>query len=230
MLLLMKAIILSAGKGSRLYPLTKVIPKSLVLVRNKPILEHIIERLPKRISEIIIVTGYRGDKIKQYVSDHQNGKNITVVEQGKIGGTWGALLSAKEMLEDNEYFLVLNGDDIYKTDDMEKFLVNKILYGTNTRMMPKAYHNTLLDNQGYFSGFNHQQEPLSPIRATAGLYTLKKEILDLKPVSVGGDEYGIPQTLMYHKDTYPAKIVELEQWIPINQEDDLRKAEKDLRE
>ena len=68
----MKAIILAAGLGSRLMPLTKEMPKSMLKVGGKPILEWIVENLKScGIHEIFIVTGYKQDKIKEYFGDTQ---------------------------------------------------------------------------------------------------------------------------------------------------------------
>ena len=222
----MKVIILTAGKGSRLYPLTENKPKSLVLIKNKPILEYIIENLPDELDEIILITEYKEQKIRDYVKRLKINKKMQLIKQGELGGTWGAIISAKNIIRDGEYFVTLNGDDIYDKEDIRKFITNKILYGVSKSLMPKAYYDTTVSKQGNLEGFKHQKEPLSLINATAGIYTLNKEILNLESISVGGNEHGIPQTLLKNKENYPAKIIEINNWIQINTKEDLKKAER----
>jgi MurNAc alpha-1-phosphate uridylyltransferase len=61
-----KAIILAAGKGSRLAPLTDTIPKPMVLIAGKPIIEHTLENIYTQVDEIIIVVKYLSKKISDY--------------------------------------------------------------------------------------------------------------------------------------------------------------------
>ena len=68
----MQAVILAAGLGTRLRPLTDNKPKPMVEVKGKPIIAHNIERLPETISEIIVVLGYMGEKISDYLDAHES--------------------------------------------------------------------------------------------------------------------------------------------------------------
>ena len=77
----MKAIVLAAGEGRRMRPLTENIPKPLLQIQDRPLIEHIVERLPEEVDELIIVVGYLGEMIKQYCSDNFLGRPITYVEQ-----------------------------------------------------------------------------------------------------------------------------------------------------
>ncbi|MEJ2277755.1 MAG: nucleotidyltransferase family protein [Candidatus Lokiarchaeota archaeon] len=90
----MKAIILAAGKGTRLRPLTNKYQKTMVPVHGKPLIEYIIEGLIYAgFKEIIIVVGYQKEQIKQYFNDGKKWNiEISYVEQKKLNGTGGALL------------------------------------------------------------------------------------------------------------------------------------------
>jgi len=79
----MQAIILAAGKGTRLRPLTHKIPKTLVSVAGKPILEHTLQALPPQIKEVVLVVGYKGDHIKRHLGDTHAGRKIIYVQQTK---------------------------------------------------------------------------------------------------------------------------------------------------
>src|SRR3984885_8037211 len=107
----MKVIILAAGKGNRLLPLTEHIPKPLISIADKPIIDRIFQSLPDEINQVIIVVEHLKDKIRVHVGEDFYEKKVSYVEQISMRGTFGALLSAKSLLYPDERFLVLNGDD-----------------------------------------------------------------------------------------------------------------------
>ena len=76
----MKAIILAAGKGTRLHPITERMPKCLIPVDDKAILEHMLERLTKnKIDKIVMVVGFEENQIKQYFGDSFNNVKISQI-------------------------------------------------------------------------------------------------------------------------------------------------------
>ncbi|ATU09261.1 bifunctional sugar-1-phosphate nucleotidylyltransferase/acetyltransferase [Methanohalophilus portucalensis] len=106
----MKAVILAAGQGTRMRPLTDRRPKVMLPIGNKPILEHIIdEAMAAGIREFVIVTGYMEDCIKDYFGDgSQKNVSIDYVLQEEQNGTGHAIGCAEEYVDDR--FIVLNGD------------------------------------------------------------------------------------------------------------------------
>ena len=121
----MRALILAAGKGSRLGPYTKHIPKPMIEIDNKPILQHNIELCRKSgISDIFINLHYLPDKISKYFGDGSKfDVNITYNYESDLLGTAGALLEfKKEFL--NEPFFVLYGDNYSNFDLNELKLHN----------------------------------------------------------------------------------------------------------
>jgi mannose-1-phosphate guanylyltransferase/phosphomannomutase len=117
----MKAVVLAGGKGMRMRPLTNEIPKPLLLVKNRPILEHTLNYLSKYgIKEVIITLGYKGEVIKKKIGDGSRfGLNITYSMEKDEMGTAGCLLSIKKDL--NETFVLIGGDNITKMD-LNKFI------------------------------------------------------------------------------------------------------------
>jgi len=109
----MKCVILAAGEGKRLRPLTSTKPKSIIPIANKPILQHIIENLRcVNIKDIIIVIGYHSEKIENYFGSGEKYKvNIEYVKQYEQLGTGNALLYTKDFV--NEQFILLHGDIIF---------------------------------------------------------------------------------------------------------------------
>jgi len=107
----MQIVILCGGKATRLYPLTKKIPKSMMRFEGKPFLEQQLDLLKKnRIFDIVLCVGYKAEQIKKYFGD---GKNFGVEikyssDKKRLLGTGGALKKAENLLEDS--FLVMWGD------------------------------------------------------------------------------------------------------------------------
>lgn len=116
-----KAIILAGGKGERLYPLTRDIPKPLIQIGGKPIIEHQIQLLKEQgIKEIWILLGYLGDKIRDYLKDGRKwDAEICYEQEKKPLGTAGALLQMKDKI--GEDFLVLSGD-VMLGFDFQRFM------------------------------------------------------------------------------------------------------------
>lgn len=111
----MQAVILAAGEGTRLRPLTGGKPKAMIPVANRPIIEHVIDALlANGIRDIVVVVGYR----REYVQRFLNGLDIpvTVVVQEKQLGTAHALRAAAPEISDD--FLVLPGDNYIDADSI----------------------------------------------------------------------------------------------------------------
>jgi UDP-N-acetylglucosamine diphosphorylase / glucose-1-phosphate thymidylyltransferase / UDP-N-acetylgalactosamine diphosphorylase / glucosamine-1-phosphate N-acetyltransferase / galactosamine-1-phosphate N-acetyltransferase len=118
----MKALILAAGKGTRMKELTVNTPKPLLKAADKPILEHILNKLKKiGIKDIVIVVGYLKEQIIDYFGNGNNfGVNISYINQIEQNGTGAAvLLGEKELKTDT--FIMLNGDVWIETEDYLNF-------------------------------------------------------------------------------------------------------------
>jgi NDP-sugar pyrophosphorylase family protein len=107
----MKAIILSAGFGTRLSPYTDTLPKALIPYKKIPMINLQIERLKKEgIDEIVVNTHHHSEKLEDYFSKKNFGIKISLIRENKILGTGGGILNAREYFKDEEYFLVMNVD------------------------------------------------------------------------------------------------------------------------
>ena len=114
----MKVVILCGGRGTRLAEETKIIPKPLVKVGNKPILLHIINYYKKfGIKNFIIATGYKGILIKKYFEKKKFKKlNIQIIDTGLNTLTGGRLLRLKKYLFDQQNFMLTYGDGLSDVD------------------------------------------------------------------------------------------------------------------
>ncbi len=108
----MKAVILAAGKGTRLSPLTHNRPKQMLTLAGKPLLAHILDELNKvGITDIIIVIGFKGDMIKDYIKDLHLQVSINFIEQNDQKGTGHATSIVGDEIG-GKPFLLINGDII----------------------------------------------------------------------------------------------------------------------
>lgn len=107
----MKAMILAAGRGSRMMPLTANTPKPLLKVNGKPLIQHLIEMLAESgITELVINHSYLGEKIEQAMGDgSQLGVNIQYSPEKSLLGTGGGIVNALPLLGD-EAFVLVNSD------------------------------------------------------------------------------------------------------------------------
>lgn len=116
----MKAVVLAAGKGERLWPLTENRPKPMIPVANRPILEHVVEALETAgIDEVVLVVGSNRERVQSHFQDGQEWElDISYVVQEQQLGTGHALLQAEAQI--GESFIALNGDRIIDAELIER--------------------------------------------------------------------------------------------------------------
>jgi NDP-sugar pyrophosphorylase family protein len=106
-----KAMILAAGFGTRLQPLTDSIPKALVPFKNGTMISYQIEKLKTAgIKEIVVNAHHYSERLIKYFQENDFGVKVDVIAEKEILGTGGGVLNAKEYLQTEEHFLVLNVD------------------------------------------------------------------------------------------------------------------------
>jgi NDP-sugar pyrophosphorylase family protein len=119
----MKALILAAGKGHRVRPLTDDVNKCMLLLNGQPILERVIKNCCQmtNIDEIFIVVGYRAEDIVNYFGITYNGTKISYVIQREQKGLVDAIMCARSKIGDDDFFLLL-GDEIVIGSEYEKLI------------------------------------------------------------------------------------------------------------
>lgn len=180
----MKAVIMAGGEGSRLRPLTCDLPKPMVPVMNKPIMEHTIELLKSHgITDIAITLMYLPQKIKDYFGDGSNfGVNLHYFTEDTPLGTAGSVKNADEFLDDT--FVVISGDgltDMNLTKAIEfhrarKSLATLILCKVD---VPLEYGVVVMDEDGLITRFLEKPSWSEVFSDTAntGTYILEPEAL-----------------------------------------------------
>jgi glucose-1-phosphate thymidylyltransferase len=135
----MKAIIPVAGIGTRLRPHTHTIPKALVPVAGKPIVGHILEELaPLGVREIVLVTGYMGDRVKEYVGAAYPDLDVCCVDQEERLGLGHAIYLTKECMDGGPVLIVL-GDTVVTADYSALAAGNRTLIGVKEVDDPQRF-------------------------------------------------------------------------------------------
>ncbi len=117
----MKAVILAAGKGSRLMPLTTSVPKSLILINGVPLLERMLKQLKEvGIMDVVVVVHHLKGEIMNYCSGSPFGMNVTCVEQEEMKGTADAVLCAESHVVGR--FLCIAVDSFFETSLLNELI------------------------------------------------------------------------------------------------------------
>ncbi|MDD2643145.1 MAG: sugar phosphate nucleotidyltransferase [Methanobacteriaceae archaeon] len=137
----MKAIILSAGEGTRMRPLTLTKPKTMLPVAGKPIMQYNIEILRDNgIKDILLIVGYKEDIVKNYFKDGKEfGVNISYKTQTNLAGTANAIGYGEDFINDS--VIVLNGDLILNNDIIEELISKYNESEVDTLMVLKEVNN-----------------------------------------------------------------------------------------
>jgi len=150
----MKAVILAAGKGTRMKEITQSIPKPMVLIKDKPMLEYIITYLKNAgFTDFIIVVGYMQSVVRDYFKDGSSlGVNISYIEQKEQNGTGAALHLAKDSLSDEPFFFTFGDIIIPQQNYIEMLDFYKrsgcdVLLGLNTTDDPYRGAAVYIDNE-----------------------------------------------------------------------------------
>jgi len=218
-----QALLMAAGRGKRLQPLTDDRPKPMIEVGGRPILEWTIEALPHSIEEVLIVVGYFKEQIINHFGDEWQGRRIKYVEQKELKGTGHVIHIAAPLLD--ERFMVLNGDDLYVREDLERLAVRPLsILGLHVENNGR-FGLLSIGNNGCLSGASDDKPQGTSGMINIGAYVLDKNFLDYDLVPIGdGSEFGLPQTMGVMALDRNIHIVEATAWLPIGFPEDIEKA------
>ncbi|RLG91115.1 MAG: nucleotidyltransferase [Thermoprotei archaeon] len=181
----MMAVILAGGFGKRLRPYTEEIPKPLVNVADKPILEWQIEWLKRYgFNEFVLLVGYRKEKIIEHIgSGGRLGVKVTYVVEDEPLGTGGAIKNAEHILSKEEKFLVLNGDILTNLNPLklfEKLDENPEFVAVIASIPLPSPYGVLEIKDSKVTGFVEKPR-LKDYWINAGIYAMKPEALRYFP-------------------------------------------------
>jgi len=192
----MKIVMPPAGRGERLGPLTDKIPKPLIEVAGRPIIEHILDLLIKLPdAKVGIVVGHLGDQIVKRLGSEYRGIKISYIFQEQILGTGHATLLARKFIGSDPFVLYLA--DTYIVDDLQKITKNLTKGKSNRIVVSRVSKNTAL---------NSGQVILS---AGKVVDIVEKPVNLLSDVVASGMYYFYPQILQYLQLLSDGKPLEL---------------------
>jgi len=223
----MHALILAAGDGKRLMPLTAECPKPMVLLNGRPLLEYVLDELPDEVSGIILIVGYRNEKIKAHFGGSYKGKPITYIEQKERLGTAHAVQTARPLI--HEKFLLLNGDDIGDKSSFEKGIQYEYCLFVAEHDDPKRFGVVEINEDGTLKSIVEKPEHPATNIVSTGTMVLSPGIFDIPLVRHQNGEHYIVDSLAGIKKEHPIRVLPQKSWITVTYPEDIKKTEKILK-
>ena len=235
----MKAVVLAAGEGVRLQPITSTRPKHLIKVGGKPILEHCLNVLKAAgIDDITVVVHFMGDTIRQYFGDGQRfGLKIGYVEQEAVLGTGNALSVVESHVKED--FVVAYGDLLFTAKALKKVIDTfqsekpAVSMAVVQVEKPENYGIVELENERFVKRIIEKpsREEAPTTLANAGVYVFSPEIFDkIKETSASvRGEWEIPDAIsLLLKEEKKVVAVEIprDDWLDIGRPWDLLEANR----
>jgi len=234
----MKAVVLAAGEGVRLQPITLTRPKHMIKIGGKPLLEHCLNALKASgINEILIITHYMGKVIREYFGNGENfGLKIEYTEQKAVLGTGNAVSAAEPFVDDT--FLLVYGDLLFSKEAVSRVLnvhrkekASSVVMAVVPVEIPENYGMVELDDEGKVKKLveKPRRGEASTNLANAGIYVFSTEIFEKireTSASVRGEweiTDAISLLIKEKKNVLAAKIPK-EEWMDIGRPWDLLEA------
>ncbi len=171
----MKCVILAAGEGKRMHPLTYTRPKVMLPIVNRPVLElNLLKLIDAGITEFIFVVGYKSEMVRNYFGDGKKWDvKISYVNQGKPIGTGHAVQIVESFIDSD--FIVLCGDTVFSKKDIKKIVAKKNSMGLFKVKNPENYGVVKTDKDKVIKIYEKMKDPFSDM-INAGIYHFDKNI------------------------------------------------------
>jgi NDP-sugar pyrophosphorylase family protein len=224
----MDAIIMCAGLGKRMRPLTDTMPKPLVPVAGKGTLERTLEMLPPQVDRIIIVVGYLADQIRERIGTSWRGHEVVYVTQDPLDGTGGAVRRVEPFLK-SEKFLIINGDDLYSTEGLAKLADTERGMIVRSVTLQKEEDSWVTEADGRIHSLTRAPAG-TPANINAGAYCLDRSWFTTKPVLSPGKttEWSLPHAIPELIDRGISFTAIPAFWMPVGSIEELKAAEEVL--
>ncbi|MEE0892886.1 MAG: nucleotidyltransferase family protein [Treponema sp.] len=224
------AVMMAGGKGERLRPLTLDTPKPLLKVADKPIIDYNIDNLMKNgINHINITVNYLKEQIEDHFKAPVNGVQINCVREPKFLGTIGSIKFVKQWYNDT---ILLMNSDLFTNIDIEAFYLHFKEHGADMSVAGVPYYVNIpygifeLQNTREIVGIT--EKPSYHYYANAGIYLIKKELLDLIPENKFFDATDFIQ-LLIGKQKKVIRFPITGYWIDIGKPEDFKNVQEFAR-
>ncbi len=177
----MKAMILSAGFGTRLKPLTDTIPKALIPYKGKPLIVHQIMKLKAEgINEIVVNVHHLKEQMIDFFNSHRFGVKIDISIEEEILGTGGGIINAEKYLKDDSHFLALNAD-VISDISIRQFTKNHSMSKLAVLAVQKRKTSRYLefDDTMHFIGRANDNSPKDNLYAFNAMHMISNKIFKL---------------------------------------------------
>lgn len=213
-ILLMDAVILAAGLGTRLRPHTLTTPKPLLPVQGRPILDWALGALPLAVDRVVVVVNYLADQIERYLEHQQHISRWQIVRQTEPRGTGDALRSCRAAIQ-SDRFLVLNGDDLYGARDLANLSRCPAGLLVQSVAEPRRFGIAFLRPDGTLEKLVEKPDLDGPQLANTGAYVFPRNVFEIEiPLSPRG-EYEITDYVSTIAARQPCHVVRAGFWLPI---------------
>lgn len=219
----MQAVIMAAGEGKRMRPLTLETPKPLIEVLGKPILERVLDALPDAVDEVILVVGYKADMIKERMGDSYGGRPIRYAHQWMAAGTAHALSVARPLITGK--FLLLNADDIQGKEALTEAVSHPLAILVAPHDRPQSMGVVSVREDGTLAEVIEKPEnPVGNLVSTGGM-VLDERLFTYEAARHESGEYFMTYPLNLLAKEHAVTVVTQPLWIPIGMPDDIKRAE-----
>lgn len=225
-----QAVIMAGGLGTRLRPLTETIPKPMVNVGGRPIIDGIVESLVSQgFKNITICVNYLGHIIEEHLKDGSRfGANIDYIKEEKRMGTAGALSLIKNKPE--KPFFVMNGD-IVTNIDLQSMLDFHTQMNSDATMAANVFtheipYGVIEVEKNIIKNIN--EKPKINYLVNAGIYVLDSKVIDLIPKDTFFDMTSLFDSIMekgFLASAFPVR----EEWLDVGRPEDLQKANENSK-
>ncbi len=228
----MKAVILAAGKGVRMLPLTTDKPKVLIEINGQPFLWYVLENLKKAgITEYGIVVNHRKEKIKEFLDKY--GIKATLIDQPEPLGTGDAVKQAKSFCGQDD-FMIVSGDNLYSVEDLKAVQKNDAFcYMVGKEVEDWQKYGVLVVEGDKLIQIVEKPKEFVGNLVNTGLYKCTAAIwpaLNKIGLSPRG-EYEFTDALSILAREGKVKVLKLQQyWLDLGGKEDLENIERFLRE
>lgn len=221
----MQCVILAAGAGTRMRHLTCDTPKPLVQVCGKTILDHIVEALPVEITEIILVTSYLEEQIRDHCGTSFHNRSVKYVsQQNPKGGTGDALLCAKDMVKGK--FLFMYADDIHGAEALKEVVQEDHAMLAMRSDTPEQFGVVVINEDGTLKKIIEKPTKPPSNLVNIGGFVLRTDIFTCQATVSDSGEVYVTDMLTEYAQTYPVKVIEQKLWIPIGSPEQVAAAEE----
>jgi bifunctional UDP-N-acetylglucosamine pyrophosphorylase/glucosamine-1-phosphate N-acetyltransferase len=211
----MQAVILAAGEGTRMRPLTETVPKPMLPVADRPLVAHTADAaVDAGADRLVFVVGYEADRVRDHFGDAYRGVPVAYATQDEQLGTAHAAAAARECIDDD--FVVINGDDLYDRDAIEALFAACPAVGAYEVDDPRPYGVFSLSHGVVTDVVEKPADPPSH-RVNVGAYHFPAEAADwLTEVELSErGEYEITDVLARVVDAHEVTPVDVERWLGV---------------